>query len=428
MFRLTFDPAQSQKAVLDLINDARSTIDVSLYGFENKEVAKALVTAHQRRGIKVRMSTEFDSEQLEGYHTVIQGGIPVKLGNTGGIQHNKYFLVDKTYVVTGSTNFTGSHPPESSSVSGMWAHFNNLVVLKSAGLVAEFQKDFEVQWAGSFAGAKDAGYDALYGTADWPETQFTFGDLKVNAYFTPYQDKYLSYRANLMNDPLCTSLGLGIAATTSNSGTIDTACSNTAATFSYCYDATNTRVIHRYFNADQNKVQCRTNDSTSYNNYRSALNIVISMIRSAKKSVTTLFFAFTDRVIMNELKNAKARGLDVKVYMDYNQYRSQYRNSSGSFIDLRNNVGFVKIVRRANNGLLHHKVFYVDDDALVLGSMNYSAAAVTSNDENFLIFRNAGPLIREFRQEEARIDFEGHLMPPFETDGDYIPLAGETER
>lgn len=421
-FRLSFDPAVSEKAVVDLINDARQTIDVSLYGFENSNVAKALVDAYQRRGVKVRMSTEFDSEPLAGYQTVILAGIPVKLGNDSGIQHNKYFIVDKKYIVTGSTNLTGSHPPESSSVSGMWAHFNNLVVLKNEGLASEFQKDFEVQWAGSYASKKDLGYAALYGTSPWPETQYTVGSLKINAYFTPYKDTFASYGARYTGDQDCSVYGIPIAST---STTIDNVCSNPATTFEYCYDPTDNgttkpRTIYRHFNADSGAYQCKGN-SASYADYRSALQIVISLLRGAKKSITCLFFAFTDRVIMSELKKAKERGLDVRVYMDYNQYRSQYRNSGASFIDLRNKVGFVKLVRRANSGLNHHKVFYVDGETLVLGSMNYSAAAVTSNDENFLLIRNAGSLTADFNREAARIDEQSFLLPPTEDDGYYIP-------
>ena len=61
-----------------------------MYGFDNANIAKAMVNAYQRRGVQVRVSTEFDAEELSGYQTLILAGISVKLGNTGGIQHNKY--------------------------------------------------------------------------------------------------------------------------------------------------------------------------------------------------------------------------------------------------------------------------------------------------------------------------------------------------
>lgn len=432
-FRLSFDPQTSETAVVNLINDARKSIDVSLYGFENANVASALISAYQRRGVQVRMSTEFDSEPLVGYQRVILAGIPVKLGNDSGIMHNKYFIVDKKYIVTGSTNLTGTPPPSkldaypvSNPPSGMWAHFNNLVVLKNEGLAAEFQKDFDVQWSGSYASKKETGYATLYSSNNWTETQYQVGSLKINAYFTPYQNTFASYRARYPGDLDCSDPTINV--NTASSTTIDAACLSPSAGFAaagYCYDTTNNRTIYRHYNADSGAYQCKGN-SASYNDYRSALNVVIQLMRSAKKSVNCLFFAFTDRVIMNELKNAKARGLDVKVYMDYNQYRSQYRNSGASFIDLRQKVGTVKLVRRWNGGLNHHKVVFTDDENLILGSMNYSAAAVTTNDENFLLIKNAGPLIADFRREMARVDEQSFLLPPTEDDGSYVS-TGETD-
>lgn len=421
MFKLTFDPAVSEKAVVDLINDARKTIDVSLYGFENENVAKALVEAHQRRGIQVRMSTEFDSESLSGYQKVILAGIPVRLGNKDAIQHNKYFIVDKKYVLTGSTNLTGTPPP--GSPSGMWAHFNNMAVMKNEGLASEFQKDFNIQFeGGKYSSAKDAEYNARYGAAYWPETAYELGALKVNAYFTPYQDKFQSYVSNKMGDPECGTPNTIRVDSTVN---METDCAQSLAVISqpYCYQTTQTRVIYHYFNQDKKIFTCTATSATSSGSdvYKSALNIVISMLRSAKTSINLLVFAFTDRVIMNELKNAKARGVDVKVYMDYNQYRSQYRNSGDSFIDLRLNVGHVKLVRRFNSGLLHHKVIFVDDKYLILGSMNYSGAAVSSNDENFILIDNAASMIGAFKQEVARVDEQAFLMPTTEDDGSYIP-------
>lgn len=427
LFRLSFDPAISEKAVVDLIKDARKTIDVSLYGFENSNVASALIEAHQRRGVKVQMSTEFDSESLSGYQKVIAVGIQVKLGNTSGIQHNKYFIVDKKYVVTGSTNLTGSHPPESSGVSGMWAHYNNLVVLKSEGIAAEFQKDFNVQFkGGKYEQDKDAEYNVQNSSTTWPEITYDVGALKINAYFTPYQTTFSTYSANIMGDPDCGTTPGTVSITDTNSMLTDCAKTPTVITQPYCYQAAQNRVIYHYYNYDKDVFTCSaTAATTAKDNYRSALNIVISLFRNAKKSINCLFFAFTDRVLMNELKKAKARGVDVKIYMDYNQYRSQYRNSGKSFVNLRQEVGFVKLVRQANSGLNHHKVVFTDDENLILGSMNYSSAAVTSNDENFLLIKNAGALISQFKQEQRRIDEQSFLLPPVEDDGSYISDPGD---
>ena len=50
---------------------------------------------------------------------------------------------------------------------------------------------------------------------------------------------------------------------------------------------------------------------------------------------------------------------------------------------------------------LHHKVFIIDDQTVVLGSLNFSDNAAESNDENILIIHDAaiaGPYLAEFER------------------------------
>ena len=54
---------------------------VSLYGFENKKIADALIDAKVERGINIRMSTEYDSESSDSWQKIINSGISVRLGN-----------------------------------------------------------------------------------------------------------------------------------------------------------------------------------------------------------------------------------------------------------------------------------------------------------------------------------------------------------
>ncbi|MFO1470028.1 MAG: phospholipase D-like domain-containing protein [Turneriella sp.] len=429
VFQLSFDPYFAEASVLRLIADARKTIDISLYELDNKNIANALVEAHQRRGITVRMSTDFDSESTPGYQTVILAGIPVKLGNGSAIMHNKYIIVDSKYVVTGSTNLKGDAPLWGYTPTGMYAHFNNMAIVKSPELAADYQRDFNVQlkgyYGGSGATSKDAGF-----AATWPEQKYSLGQQIVQPFFTPYNDSFPSYRSNLLNDPNCTATCIFPTAVSNPSATqIDTQCGLPSCTDNYCFDntsgtATNKgRMIYRYYNYDKSQYECRAG-SNSYDVYRSALNIVISQIRQAKKSLTFLVFAFTDRILMNELMNAKARGVDVKVWMDYNQYRSTTQLRS-LLIQLRNALGAVKLCRKWDSGLLHHKVLLIDDKSVILGSMNYSNAGANDNDENFLLIENAEGIVGMFKQEIGRIDQQSFYLPPVEDDGSYIGNAGD---
>ena len=92
VFELSFSPDTSEAALVKLIEDCRETIYVSLYGFDNEAIADALIEAHEKRGIEIKMVTEYDSEHSESWQRMIEEGIPVVLGNVSGIMHNKYFI------------------------------------------------------------------------------------------------------------------------------------------------------------------------------------------------------------------------------------------------------------------------------------------------------------------------------------------------
>jgi phosphatidylserine/phosphatidylglycerophosphate/cardiolipin synthase-like enzyme len=124
IFTLSFDPATSEKAVVDLLNDAEESIDIALYGFDNDNICSALIKAANRpnrsgtvsvnshgnrvRTIKVRCVTEYDSEHEGSWDRLIQElrdnpyvDISIHLRTQSGIMHNKYFIVDKKYLITG---------------------------------------------------------------------------------------------------------------------------------------------------------------------------------------------------------------------------------------------------------------------------------------------------------------------------------------
>lgn len=353
---LSFSPDEAQSAVIRLIDDAEKTIYVALYGFDNEPIADSLVLA-QRRGVEIKMVTEFDSEHEGGWQKIIEHRIPLVLANTGGIMHNKYFIVDGKYVLTGSTNLT----------EGMLVHFNNMIIIKSPGLAKDFKRDFDVLWARFAGSGKSAGFIVVHNPPiphKWPETVHQIGGFTVQAYFTPYKQVFSSYK-----------YGLG------------------GVNYSYYnYDTLQTTVV----------------------NYKSALNVIIPLLKDAKKRIWVMVFAFTDRVIADELMKAKLRGLDVRIWMDYQMYASQFNNSGRTYIALREKLGpdFAKICRRPDGGLLHHKALIIDD-AVVLGSLNFSSSAVTDNDENFLVIKNAPQIAGEFEMEAMRIDQVSHPIPPY---------------
>ena len=391
VFSLSFDPAKSEKIVVDLINDAEESIDIALYGFSNENICNAILKAAERHNksgtvtvnrhgvrvntIKIRCVTEYDSEIETSWARLIEEirdnpyvDIDIHLRNDSGIMHNKYFIVDKKYLITGSTNLT----------EGMLIHFNNMIAIKSPSLCQDFQRDFEVLRYGVSASGKgnsytpaavspygltsaNNDYNAVWGEGTrWPEQTCQVGQFSIQAFFTPYKGVFPSYH------------------------------SDTPSSYTYWnYDSSATVTVE----------------------YDNAMNVIFPLIENAKKYIYIYSFAFSDKTMIELLMRASARGVEVRVWMDYMMYASQRSNSIRSYVALVKTIKNVKICRNPNGGLLHHKVIMIDDECLVLGSLNFSDSAVSSNDENFLVIKNAKPLINAFLGEMPKIDQYSKQMP-----------------
>lgn len=111
-------------------------------------------------------------------------------------------------------------------------------------------------------------------------------------------------------------------------------------------------------------------------------NGVLPLIKNAKNYIYIPAFIVTERRIVEELINAKKRGVDVKIIADALNASNKYSRVK----DLREDGILVKIENYA--GKLHSKTMIIDDKYLLLGSMNFSYSGENKNDENFIIFEN----------------------------------------
>ncbi|WP_415397510.1 phospholipase D-like domain-containing protein [Sulfurimonas sp. CS5] len=95
---LYFFPKDAKKAKRDiekLINDSTHSIDIAMYNFGDKKLAKLLVKA-QKRGVKVKVF--YDKKDVE-FNEVQAKTLDEKL-------HTKIAIFDKKIVVFGSPNWT----------------------------------------------------------------------------------------------------------------------------------------------------------------------------------------------------------------------------------------------------------------------------------------------------------------------------------
>lgn len=109
---------------------------------------------------------------------------------------------------------------------------------------------------------------------------------------------------------------------------------------------------------------------------------LLPLINNAKNYIYIPVFVITHKNFNNALINAKKRGVDVKIIVDATSANSKY----SSVKLLRENNIFVKTENRA--GKMHMKSIIIDDEIVVLGSMNFSKSGQNYNDENTIILKN----------------------------------------
>lgn len=131
--------------LVDLINEAESSVDLAVYNLGRQSIIDAVILAHER-GVKVRMVGDVDEAATDGYRKIeFYRQIPFALGNATGIQHNKFAVVDKKYMFMGTGNY---------SDSDLMRNNNNFMVIESESLAREYTREFDQMFYGRFAGTK----------------------------------------------------------------------------------------------------------------------------------------------------------------------------------------------------------------------------------------------------------------------------------
>jgi phosphatidylserine/phosphatidylglycerophosphate/cardiolipin synthase-like enzyme len=134
---------------------------------------------------------------------------------------------------------------------------------------------------------------------------------------------------------------------------------------------------------------------------------IVREIGRAKRELLVAVYAFTSDDLAGALVQAKKRGLVVQVIID-REFDSRNDNSKGKFLEAQ------KIpVRRLSGskppnsarevGLMHQKFAVLDRRIVFTGSYNWTQSADSFNDENLLLFRDAGPLAEEYRRNFVRL-------------------------
>lgn len=128
---------------------------------------------------------------------------------------------------------------------------------------------------------------------------------------------------------------------------------------------------------------------------------LVPLVANAQQRVRFMAFSFTDADLGAALITRAQAGVDIQGIFETRGSETAYSQLSPLF------CAGLPVRQDGNPGTFHHKVFIIDDAMVITGSLNFSANADTSNDENVIILQQheiAALYLAEFerRWAEAR--------------------------
>ena len=129
-------------------------------------------------------------------------------------------------------------------------------------------------------------------------------------------------------------------------------------------------------------------------------DVIIELINNAEESIFFMAFSFTSDPISEAIQARAEEGVVVAGVMD----ESQINSNQGGEYDVFAQAGF-DIRKDGTEGLMHHKVFIIDERIVITGSYNFSRSAEERNDENILVIYNS-EIAKEFLKEFDRVQVQ----------------------
>lgn len=157
----------AETAFIAAINAAQESIDMAIYNLSLDSVASALISARQR-GVEVRLVMESEAMERKQPQRLLGAGIPIVGDQREGLMHNKFTVIDKKEVWTGSMNYT---------YTSFYTDFNNLLRLESA----QATQDYTVEFAEMF----DENLFGQQTRAATPYPRVDLGGASLEIYFSP---------------------------------------------------------------------------------------------------------------------------------------------------------------------------------------------------------------------------------------------------
>jgi len=145
-----FTPSyKAEGAIEDLIDNANKTINIAMYTFTSRYLARHLIDA-KKRGVKIRVlldrkSNDPKEDKYTKYPYLKKNGINIRFAaahtykrwKRSGIMHNKFAIFDNKILETGSLNWTAS---------AFIVNDENVLVIRRQDMANVYEGKFEALW------------------------------------------------------------------------------------------------------------------------------------------------------------------------------------------------------------------------------------------------------------------------------------------
>jgi len=122
----------SEALVLKIIRSAKDSIRLAAYSFTSPPIVRSLISAKQR-GVDVQLVVDEKGNKSKAssaaLNLIVNAGIPIRTISRYAIHHDKYIVVDRRHVETGSFNY--SKAAASSNSENVLVIWNNPDLAKS---------------------------------------------------------------------------------------------------------------------------------------------------------------------------------------------------------------------------------------------------------------------------------------------------------
>lgn len=167
--------------LVQAINVAKVSVDIAMYSINLWSIRDALLDAFHR-GLQVRIVMESDNLDDDVPQELKTAGISILGDRREGLMHNKFVILDRQDVWSGSMNLT---------IGSAYYDNNNLIHLHSVEVAEDYLQEFDEMFVRDMFG-KDV-------VPETPHPQVMVGDILVEVYFSP-DDGVAGYIVDLISN------------------------------------------------------------------------------------------------------------------------------------------------------------------------------------------------------------------------------------